>query len=146
MYAPRDMKNILWNLRNLRDFWPFVAMIVIAALLFYFVSWWMGFIGLVAGYFYFGQLTYMQVITAIQRMTGLDYYRANKIYKAGITGDGSEIKTSELQVPGFDSGEKGPQRKLKEQLVALIMKEPMRRDIVQEWESFLPQKPPDHPM
>jgi len=32
-------------------------------------------------------MTYIQAITAIQQLTGLDYYRANKIYKAELLGD-----------------------------------------------------------
>jgi hypothetical protein len=127
------MKNLLWNLRNLRDVGPFVSMLAIAALLFYFVSWWAGSIGLVLGYWYFGKLTYMQAITAIQQMTGLDYYRANRMYKAGLTGDWSEIKTSELHVHRFDPADKGPQRKLKAQLSALIIMERSRREVLEEW-------------
>jgi hypothetical protein len=92
----------------MRDVGPFVAMLAIAGLLFYFVSWWAALIGLVLCYWYFGKLTYMQAITAIQQLTGLDYYRANKIYKAGLTGNWSEIKTSELQVHRVDP--RGPQR------------------------------------
>jgi hypothetical protein len=127
------VKNLLWKLLNLRDGLPFLAVLAIAGLLFYFVSWWAALIGLVLGYWYFGELTYMQAITAIQQMTGLDYYRANKMYKAGITGDWSEIKTSELQVYVY-SAAKGPQRRLKAELSVLIMMERTRRDAMEWWE------------
>jgi hypothetical protein len=127
------MKNLL---RNLRDVWPSVAMIVIAALLFYFVSWWAGLIGIVLLYWHFRKLTYMQAIKAIQQMTGLDYYRANELYKAGITGNWSEIKTSELRVERFDPTAKGPQKKLREQLTTLIIIERSKRNTYEEFEKF----------
>jgi hypothetical protein len=125
------MKNLLWNMRNLRDIWPMLMLVATTMLVWHFFAWWVALIALVLGYWYLGKLTYVEAITAIQQLTGLDYYRANKIYKAGLTGDWSEIKTSELQVHGFDP--RGPQRKLKEQLSALIIAERTRRDVIQEW-------------
>jgi hypothetical protein len=113
-----------------------VATFAIAGLLWYFFAWWVGLIGFALCYWYFGKVTYFQAIAAIQHLTGLDYYRANKVYKAGLTGDWSEIKTSEL-VAHFDPSQKGPQRKLKAQLAALIINERTRREVLNEYGQFL---------
>jgi hypothetical protein len=125
----------------MRDVKPFLALVVVCGLLLLVVPWWIALGVFVVGYIALGHLTYQWAIVAIREVTGLDFYRANAVYKAALSGDWSKIPTNELRTPKIPTNElrtpvpldrqlallKGPQAKFKRQLIALIIMERNRR-------------------
>ena len=85
----------------------------------------------VGGYFVLGHLTYLRAIATIREVTGLDFYRANAVYKAALSRDWSKISTNELRVPVPPDPrlflQKGSQAEFKRQLIAMIVMERSRR-------------------
>jgi hypothetical protein len=107
----------------------------------------------VVGYIVLGHITYLIAINDIREVTGLDHFRANKVYKAALTGNWSEISDDELRLPdrkkaaskdtlsgqyftGISPDFLFPKResksKLKIQLIGVMIMERTRRETAKE--------------
>jgi tRNA A37 threonylcarbamoyltransferase TsaD len=121
----------------MRDAKSFLALVVASGLLLLVAPWWVALVAFVVGYVVLGHITYINVIDVIQEVTGLDYFRANKIYKATLTGNWSEISDHELRVPTPQDPKKAfKYSKLKTQIITLIILERSRRETLKKSTQF----------
>jgi len=116
----------------MRDLPPFICLIVLCAISLFFVPWWTSLALFVLGFCLFGFLTYLHAIKTIRWLTGLNYRRANKLYRATMTGNWSEIGDDELR--SFQHKSAWNSSKLQKQLATLIISERVRRNTEHEFE------------
>jgi hypothetical protein len=118
----------------MRDRPLLICLIVVCAVSLFFVPWWASLGLFVAGYCIVGYLTYLNAIRAVRKLTGVNFNRANKLYKAATSGNWSEISNDELgqfaQKPNWKS-------KLEVQFATLIIAERVTRETSKEFSEIM---------